>query len=154
MNQAAYLSALYQKKMWPVWGILITFILWSVFASSCLAETRPDVATRVIAYQGNQGVKVWTLRIGERKAHEALVKIEDVDHDWNLLILKMKITRLNDELHYSYTQGKKRHTVLVLKQNGGLLYLPGEPIAINLSYSDSLSDDIDAQRFLTEYLSQ
>ncbi|MCS3473154.1 hypothetical protein M2401_006923, partial [Pseudomonas sp. JUb42] len=56
-------------------------------------DARPEVADKVMAYQGEQGMKVWTLRIGARAANEALVQVEGVDHDWNLRIRKMKVEK-------------------------------------------------------------
>lgn len=142
----------FHEKCKPFFLTLTTLFFLSFFSLTSHAGPRPEVAERIIAYRGDQGIKIWTLRIGDRKAHEALVQIEDVDHDWNLLIQKMKITRVNDELRYSVTTGGKRHVVLILKQNNGELYLPNEPIAINLAYSDSLSQQGDAQNFLNHYL--
>lgn len=129
-----------------------TLLFLSFFTQLSYAESRPPVADRVIGYVGDLGVKVWTLRIGDRKAQEALVQIEDADHDWNLVIQKMKITRVNDALHYSVSQGNKRYVVLILKQNGGQLFLPNEPEPITLHYSESLSQSGDAQMFLNHYL--
>ncbi|WP_241581700.1 hypothetical protein [Rosenbergiella nectarea] len=136
----------------PFFLSFTALLLLSVFTQMSYAESRPPVAERVIGYIGDLGVKVWTLRIGDRKAQEALVQIEDADHDWNLAIQKMKITRVNDALHYSVSQGNKRHVVLILKQNSGQLFLPNEPNAITLHYSDALSQSGDAQMFLNHYL--
>jgi len=131
---------------------ITTLLLLSLFSRMSYAESRPVVADRVIAYSGDLGIKVWTLRIGDRKAQEALVQIEDADHEWNLAIQKMKITRVNDVLHYSVSQGNKRHVVLILKQNHGQLFLPNEPDAITLQYNDELTQRGDAQMFLNHYL--
>lgn len=56
-------------------------------------EARPPVADKVVAYQGQQGLKVWTLRIGEAAAGEALLQVEGLDHDWDRLIHKVKVER-------------------------------------------------------------
>ena len=140
------------NKFIPFFLAFTTLLFLILFSRMSYAEARPAVADRVIAYSGDLGIKVWTLRIGDRKAQEALVQIEDADHDWNLVIQKMKITRVNDALHYSVSQGNKRHVVLILKQNRGQLFLPNEPDSITLNYSESLSQNGDAQMFLNHYL--
>ncbi len=61
------------------------------------AQARPPVADNVVAYQGQQGIKVWTLRVGERSANEALVQIEGVDHDWNMRIQKMSVEKTSKD---------------------------------------------------------
>lgn len=72
------------------WTALLVAAL-SLWLGQVHAEERPEVADQVIAYTGAQGAKVWTLRIGERAANEALVQIEGVDHDWNMRIQKMQV---------------------------------------------------------------
>ncbi len=140
------------NRFCPFFLILTALLFFGLSSQISYDEPRPQVAKRIIGYEGDLGIRVWTLRIGERKAQEALVQIEDVDHDWNLLIQKMKITRVDDTLHYSVSQGNKRHTVLILKHNSGLLFLPNEPNAITLQYNDALSQLGDAQMFLNHYL--
>ena len=52
-------------------ALLMGALAWG----SCTAQAeqaRTPVADKVVAYQGQQGLKVWTLRIGEAAAGEAL----------------------------------------------------------------------------------
>ncbi|MBA6118970.1 MULTISPECIES: hypothetical protein [Pseudomonas] len=117
------------------------------------AQARPPVADNVVAYQGQQGIKVWTLRVGERSANEALVQIEGVDHDWNMRIQKMSVEKTSKDTRYFTTVDGQRFVVLIIQGNwGGELYLPGEAQALMVGYSEGLSNQGNAQAFLTDYL--
>ncbi|WP_110947015.1 hypothetical protein [Pseudomonas bohemica] len=116
------------------------------------AENRPQVADKVIAYKGQQGIKVWTLRIGERSDNQALVQLEDVDHEWNMRIQKMTVAKSSQDTRYFTTVDGKKFVVLILQEGWGELYLPGEAKALQVSYDEDLSSQGDAQAFLTEYL--
>lgn len=52
------------------WTLLFATTL-ALLAGFAQAEDRPPVADKVMAYSGQQGVKVWTLRIGERSDNQA-----------------------------------------------------------------------------------
>lgn len=65
-------------------ALLMGALAWG--SCTAQAEARPPVADKVVAYQGQQGLKVWTLRIGEAAAGEALLQVEGLDHDWDRLI--------------------------------------------------------------------
>ena len=113
------------------------------------------VAEQVVAYMGTEGVKVWTLRIGERAANEALVQIEGVDHDWDMRIQKMQVEKTTKDTRYSTTVDGKKFVVLVVQSGwGGELYLPGEPQPMQVGYSEGLSRQGNAQAFLTDYLAK
>lgn len=117
------------------------------------ADERPPVADNVIAYESPQGVKVWTLRIGERSVNEALVQIEGIDHDWNMRIQKMKVEKTSKDTRYFTTVDGQKFVVLIIKEGwGGELYLPGETQALTVGTSQSLSIQSNAQAFLTDYL--
>ncbi|MEN5253884.1 hypothetical protein [Pseudomonas protegens] len=116
------------------------------------ANDRPPVADKLAAYVGQQGVKVWTLRIGERSEHQALVQVEDVDHDWNLRIQKMAVEKTARDIRYATTVDGQKFVVLVLQEGWGELYLPGEAAPVRVRYDENLSSQGDAQAFLTDYL--
>lgn len=116
------------------------------------ADERPPVADKLAAYVGQQGVKVWTLRIGERSEHQALVQVEDVDHDWNLRIQKMAVEKTARDTRYTTTVDGQKFVVLVLQEGWGELYLPGEAAPVRVRYDENLSSQGDAQAFLTDYL--
>jgi len=130
--------------------LVASLTLWMGLAH---AEERPAVADNVVAYQGTQGVKVWTLRIGDRSANEALVQIEGVDHDWNMRIQKMKVEKTSKDTRYSTTVDGQKFVVLIVQGTwGGELYLPGEAQEMTVGYSEGLSNQGNAQAFLTDYL--
>ena len=132
--------------------LVASLIFW---LSQAHAEQRPDVAEQVVAYMGTEGVKVWTLRIGERAANEALVQIEGVDHDWDMRIQKMQVEKTTKDTRYSTTIDGKKFVVLVVQSGwGGELYLPGEPQPVQVGYSEGLSHQGNAQAFLTDYLAK
>ncbi|KPA88134.1 MULTISPECIES: hypothetical protein [Pseudomonas] len=133
------------------WALLFVTTL-ALLAGFAQAEERPPVADKVLAYSGQQGVKVWTLRIGERSDNQALVQVEDVDHDWNLRIQKMNVEKTAKDTRYSTTVDGQKFVVLILQEGWGELYLPGESKALTVGYDENLSSRGDAQAFLTEYL--
>ncbi|WP_295470557.1 hypothetical protein [uncultured Pseudomonas sp.] len=118
------------------------------------AEDRPAVADKVQAYSGEQGLKVWTLRIGERSENQALVQLEDVDHDWNMRIQKMSVEKTSRDTRYSTTVDGQKFVVLILQGNWGELYLPGQANPVNVVYNAALSEQGNAQAFLTDYLNK
>lgn len=118
------------------------------------AQERPPVADKVVAYQGEQGVKVWTLRIGERSANQALVQVEGVDHDWNMKIRKMDVEKSSRGTRYATEVDGQRFVVLTVQDGYGELYLPGESQAVRVYSDNSLGEQGNAQYFLTDYLNQ
>ncbi len=93
------------------------------------------------------------MRIGDRSANEALVQIEGVDHDWNMRIQKMKVEKTSKDTRYSTTVDGQKFVVLIVQGTwGGELYLPGEAQEMTVGYSEGLSNQGNAQAFLTDYL--
>lgn len=134
------------------WTALVVAAL-ALWLGQVHAEQRPEVADQVVAYMGAQGTKVWTLRIGERAANEALVQIEGIDHDWNMRIQKMQVEKTSKDTRYSTTVDGKKYVVLIIQGNwGGELNLPGEAQTQQVGYSEGLSREGNAQAFLTDYL--
>ncbi|SDX48648.1 hypothetical protein [Pseudomonas salomonii] len=137
--------------MYRKWAALLCLVL-AVIAGGAQAENRPEVAEKVLAYAGEGGVKVWTLRIGARNDNQALVQLEGVDHDWNMKIQKMTVEKTSKDTRYSITVDGQKFVVLVLQKGWGELYLPGESQALNVGYDEFLSSQGNAQAFLTDYL--
>ncbi|UFH50536.1 hypothetical protein [Pseudomonas sp. KNUC1026] len=133
------------------WAAVLGMAL-AMLALNAAAEERPEVADKVVAYDGEQGVKVWTLRIGARSENQALVQLEDVDHDWNLRIQKMAVEKTAKDTRYSTTVDGQKYVVLIVQDGWGELYLPGEAKPIQVGYSPALSSQGNAQAFLTDYL--
>lgn len=136
--------------------------VWAVLFSVCLLgssvamadEARPEIADKIFAYSGEQGVKVWVLRVGDRSANEALVQVAGVDNEWNLRIQKAKVEKTNKDTRYSVQKDGKPYEVLRLNRDIGELYLPGETQALRVGYNDELSMTGRPQAFLTEFLEQ
>ncbi|KTT17721.1 hypothetical protein IRZ81_06635 [Pseudomonas putida] len=134
------------------WAALLVAAL-TLCIGQALAEDRPDVAKNVVAYLGTEGVKVWTLRIGDRAANEALVQVEGVDHDWDMRIQKMHVEKTaKDTRYWTDVDGKKFVVLIVQGMWGGELYLPGEAQPRQVGYSEGLSHQGNAEAFLTDYL--
>lgn len=133
--------------------IALIVILFTCIIGSAHAEQRPDVADNVIAYKGQQGVIVWTLRIGDRNANEALVQIEGIDHDWNLKIQKMQVEKTSRDTRYSININGNKFVALIIENKCcGNLYIPEESQTISVNYSEGISHEGNAQAFLTDYL--
>jgi len=133
------------------WAAVVATSL-ALLSGLCHAAERPPVADKVVAYSGQQGAKVWTLRIGERSANEALVQVGGIDHDWDMRIQKMSVEKTSKDTRYSTTVDGKKFVVLVLQNGWGTLYLPNESQDITVGYDENLSNQGNAQAFLTDYL--
>ena len=133
------------------WAALLSMAL-TLAAGLAHAEERPETADKVIAYEGEQGVKVWTLRIGARSEHQALVQLEGVDHDWNMRIQKMNVDKTARDTRYSTMVDGQKFVVLIVQNGWGELYLPGEAQTLNVGYDEYLSSQGNAGAFLTDYL--
>lgn len=126
-----------------------------LFAQPVFAETvRPETAKYVKGYTGEEGVQIWTLRIGPKAANEALVQIGRVDHQLDKRILRCKVQPISDGgKSYLIENEGKNYVLLRLDHGAGELYLPGEQ-PMKVVYSDDLSQQGEADYFLTEYLKQ
>ncbi|WP_313479298.1 hypothetical protein [Atlantibacter hermannii] len=127
----------------------------TLFTQPAFAESaRPETAKYVKAYSGQEGAQIWTLRIGARADNEALVQIERVDHELDKRILRCKVQPTSDGgKSYSTKIDGKDYVLLRIKNGSGELYLPGTE-ARYVAYNDGLSQNGDAQAFLTSYLEQ
>ncbi|MDN0109090.1 hypothetical protein [Yersinia mollaretii] len=131
-------------------------LLCAISATSFSAEpTRPEVANSVKAWEGNEGIQVWTLRYGPRSDNQSLVQITNADHDWDKKIQIMDVENKEGRSDYSITVNGKKFVVLVINNNNsGQLNLPGENGNHPIFYSSSLSEEGNAQYFLTDLLKQ
>lgn len=137
----------------------ILLVLFSSFMASApvLASdtpARPPIAKYVKAYVGAEGMKVWTLRVGERGQNQALVQVTGVDHDWDGRIQKMNIERQNKDTRYWLERKGKQFVALILQDGGGQVYLPDEGHPHAIHYDEKLSAQGNAEHFLTDYLQQ
>ncbi|MFP1725442.1 hypothetical protein [Lonsdalea quercina] len=136
------------------WMALILGFFMTTAVCAATEAPRPPVGDRVVAYSGEQGVKVWTLRYGERAANQALVQIDGIDHDWKMRIQKMDVEKTSKDTRYSTQVDGKKFVVLIVRSGYGELYLPGEAQEIMVGYDDTLSQSGNAEYFLTDYLQQ
>ncbi|MCO8165339.1 hypothetical protein NJC38_24680 [Pseudomonas sp. 21LCFQ010] len=136
------------------WAALMLGLCIATGAMADNDTARPQVADRVVAYSGTQGVKVWTLRYAERSANQALVQIEGVDHDWDKRIQQMTVEKTSKDTRYSTQVDGKKYVALIVQGNYGELYLPGEAQTASVGYDEGLSSQGNAQHFLTDYLEQ
>ncbi|OSM99971.1 hypothetical protein AU509_04180 [Lonsdalea britannica] len=136
------------------WMALILGLFMTTAVCAATDTPRPPVGDNVVAYSGEQGVKVWTLRYGERAANQALVQIDGIDHDWKMRIQKMDVEKTNKDTRYSTQVDGKKFVVLIIHSGYGELYLPGEAQETMVGYDDTLSQSGNAQYFLTDYLQQ
>lgn len=139
---------------------MFRFII-ALFASlmivqSAFADTaRPEIAKYVKGYQGQEGVQVWTLRIGPKEANESLVQIANVDNALDKKIIRCKVEPASGgATSYKTEVEGKSWELLRVKEGSGELYLPGESSSTWVAYSESLSQEGNAEHFLTDYLEQ
>ena len=119
------------------------------------AQARPEIARYINAFNGQEGITVWTLRVGATEKSEALVQITGIDHPWDMRIQKMKVEPSQGGNTYLATVDGKRFSVLVMEGASGQLYVPGSGEAQStLTYNKDLSEQGNPEHFLTEYLQQ
>ena len=137
------------RKFWPLF--IIAFLsITPVWAE----EIRPEIGPFVKAFHGNEGLKVWTLRIGPRSAQEALVQLGGIDHDWNKLIQKAKVEIDRDRTLYTVQLDDKKFVLLILSNGKGSVYLPDSNNEMPVSYDEALSENSNPEHFLTDFLEQ
>ncbi|MEC5342034.1 hypothetical protein ABRZ24_05320 [Brenneria populi] len=144
------------QKLRYILGLVAILLLAQMAGISAVyAETpRPPIANIVKAYQGAEGAQIWTLRIGEPAESQALVQITGIDHHWNGKIQKMNVEKLANSTRYWLNVDGKKFVALILNQGYGELYLPGEAQPVQIGYSKNLSEQGNAEAFLTDYLQQ
>jgi hypothetical protein len=126
-------------------------IIQSAFADA----TRPEIAKYVKGYEGQEGIQVWTLRIGPKEANESLVQIANVDNALDKKIIRCKVEPASGgATSYKTEIDGKSWELLRVKDGSGELYLPGESSSTWVAYSQSLSQEGNAEHFLTDYLEQ
>lgn len=118
------------------------------------AEPRPAVGPQVKAYSGQEGIKVWLVRVGPRAANQAIVQIGGIDHDWDMRIQKMDMQNVRDEARYSLKVDGQPYVALILRGSSGEVFLPGERKSYWVYYDEELSSSGNAEHFLTDYLQQ
>ena len=118
-------------------------------------EARPEISRYVKAYTGMEGIKVWTLRIGPLEKNESLFQVSGVDHPWDMRIQKVKTESSARGTTYVATVDGKRFVLMSLEGNRGELHLPGSHSAKGrIEYDHALSQEGNAEHFLTDYLKQ
>ncbi|WP_194205756.1 hypothetical protein [Superficieibacter sp. 1612_C1] len=126
-------------------------IIQSAFADA----SRPEIAKYVKGYEGQEGIQVWTLRIGPKEANESLVQIANVDNALDKKIIRCKVEPASGgATSYKTEIDGKSWELLRVKDGSGELYLPGESSSTWVAYSQSLSQEGNAEHFLTDYLEQ
>ncbi|MHA6575451.1 hypothetical protein [Pseudomonas yamanorum] len=135
--------------------LVIALSLLAMTPSFSMGETpRPSIDDKVQAYSSNDGTQVWTLRVGERSARQALVQVSGIDHDWDKRIQKMNVEKTSKDVRYATQVNGEPYVVLILNNGAGELYLPGELSPMRVSYDSKLSETGNAEYFLTDYLEQ
>lgn len=118
-------------------------------------QARPEISRYVKAYAGQEGIKVWTLRIGPQDKNEALFQVTGIDHPWDMRIQKVKTEQGERGTKYVATVEGRRFVVMSMEGNRGELHLPGSnPSKGRVEYDPSLSQEGNAEYFLTDYLKQ
>ena len=132
-----------------------------IFAAALIAPAiaaqdtvRPVIGNKIEAYTGRQNVQVKILRVGERSANQALVQISGIDHDWDKRIQRMDIEKTFKDVRYSVEVNGKRHITLIMSNEIGELYLPGENQQTNIFPNSSLGREGNPEHFLTDFLQQ
>lgn len=141
--------------MKKLFGLILLLLFVGDGLSFAGAPPRPEIARYIKAYSGDEGITVWTLRIGAMDKSEALVQITGIDHPWDMRIRKLKVEPSQHGHDYVTTVDGKRFVVLAMEGAYGQLYLPGSNDAqTKLIYSKTESEKGSPEHLLTEYLQQ
>lgn len=135
-----------------------------LLASLCItalahAADRPEVGRYVKAYSGEEGVKVFVLRLGAPEKAEALVQIAGIDHPLDGVIQKARVEAGDRDGTRSYTTTRngRDYMLLRLDRDSGTVYLPSQPNTLReprVKYDDTLSQRAAPEPMLTEWLQQ
>lgn len=135
--------------------VSLALALGACVAAVAADESRPEISRYVKAYSGQEGIKVWTLRIGPIDKNEALFQVTGIDHPWDMRIQKVKTEQGDRGTRYVAHVDGKRFVVMSMEGNRGALHLPGSnPAKGRVDYDPSLSQEGNAEHFLTDYLKQ
>lgn len=136
-------------------GLLaVTLLIHSAVAGAAEETKRPEVAKYVKAYSGQEGLKIWTTRVGPLENNEMLFQFSGIDHPWDMKIVKTKIETSHDRDKY-VTEVNGAPYVIFIKEGGhGTLYLPNTNKNYSAYYDEELSKSGNAEHFLTDYLNQ
>ncbi|MFT3757806.1 hypothetical protein [Thauera sp.] len=144
-----------------------TSILKSAFTVLSLAAAlhasateRPEVGRYVQAYQGEENVTVYVVRLGPAARAEALLQVTGIDHELDGVIHKARVSNDGSNTR-SYripaTSGRETVEVLRLERDSGRLLLNVSPHGLTdyrISYSRPASLDTSAEHMLTRWLEQ
>lgn len=134
---------------------LVAVLLLGAVATAHADAPRPPVAKYVKAYAAGEGAKVFTLRYDAPEKQQALVQVTGIDHALDGRILRASVQATARDTRYTVElQGRPFVLLIVAGDGGGELYLPGAPRAERVRYDEDLSEQGNAQHFLTAYQEQ
>ncbi len=135
-------------------ALLIPFLAFAAVVQAQAATARPEVAKQAKAYSSNDGVKVSTLRYGPREKNQALVQVTGADSEIDDKILLATTAATQKDTRYTVQRKGRPYVLLILDEGGGELYVPGAPKPARVGYDAGVSEQINPEHYLTDYLEQ
>jgi hypothetical protein len=140
---------------------IILAALFGMISMAFAAEgDRPQVATYAKVYRGPEGLTLSVLGVGDPANEEYLLQYSGINHDWNWKIFKAKRTPGGTGHDYKIIHEGSDYATLIERQLGGggyaliQAYVPKIADGAHLAYDEGLSQRINAQHYLTDYLEQ
>lgn len=134
-------------------ALLMGALAWG----SCTAQAeqaRPPVADKVVAYQGQQGLKGLDPAYRRSGGRRSAVAGRRTGPRLGPPDPQGKGGKSARDSRYSTELNGSKYVILIVRDGWGELYLPGEQQTRQVAYSESLSSAGEPQAFLTDYLEQ
>ncbi|WP_372160938.1 hypothetical protein ACCP91_14200 [Xanthomonas axonopodis pv. cyamopsidis] len=134
--------------------LLIPLLGIAAVAQTQAAAARPEVAKQAKAYSSSDGVKVSTLRYGPREKNQALMQVTGADSEIDDKILLATTAATQKDTRYTVQLKGRPYVLLILDEGGGELYLPDAAKPARVGYDAGVSEQINPEHYLTDYLEQ
>lgn len=131
----------------------LVFIAMSL-TSFAQEDPKSDVSKYVECYKGTRGVTVHVTRVGLKSNNEYLVRVTNIDHEWDGRIFKCKVTNNSNKFEYSTTVDDKSITLFTRQKEKGWLYLKGETEDITVEFEGLNLNNERSEALLSEYTQQ
>lgn len=138
------------------------FLLSILMICSCAlaqAAERPEVSRYVRAYSGEEGIKVFVVRIGAVEKGEVLLQLTGIDSPQDGIIQKARVEsrQQGQQRRYYVKRNGQDVAALILDRTAGAVYLPSQPNSVaepHVAYDESLSQQCNAEHMVTQWIEQ
>lgn len=146
--------------MRPLLSRVSVLVLWLLAGVAlpgvrAVAQERPEVGKYARVYKGGEGVTVVVVRVGPLARNEALVQINGIDNPLDGKIrLHEVVNQGAGKYDYQTRSDGSLYNTLVMRNGLVELYAKGLREAVQMTYSEELSREVQPEHVLTAYLEQ